>query len=287
MIVLGFDTATPATAVALRFDGGCVQARDDPRPGERPGHATRLLGLAAELLAQAGLGWADIDRIAIGVGPGRFTGLRIGVASARGLAQSLGIELVGVSSLLALAGAASGSAQEDQGILAVIDARRGEVFAAAYAPAERSVTRNGAAVRRDGAGFPRDGAGFPHEGAGLRGQGSEAPRELLAPRALAPADLGDVLDEASAAPGGETVARWLAVGDGAVLYSRETQALGVRSPDDGSPLHRVSAEAICELAVSRAAQAIETVLPDYRRRPDAQSVAERAGASAYGAGARA
>lgn len=274
MIVLGFDTATPASAVALRYDGGCVQARDDPRSGERPGHATRLLGLAAELLAQAGLGWADIDRIAVGVGPGRFTGLRIGVASARGLAQSLGIELVGVSSLLALASAASGSAQEDQGILAVIDARRGEVFAAAYAPAERSATRNGAAVSRDGA--------------GSRGQeGSQAPQELLAPRALAPAGLGDVLDEASAVPGGETVARWLAVGDGAVLYPRELQALGVRSPDDGSPLHKVSAEAICELAASRAAQAIGTVLPDYRRRPDAQSVAERAGGSVYGAGAKA
>ena len=105
MIVLGFDTATPSTAVGLRLaDGTTVQARDDPGPRERPGHATRLLAMTAELLAQAEVGWRALDRIAVGVGPGRFTGLRIGVATARGLAQSLGIELVGVSSLHALAG---------------------------------------------------------------------------------------------------------------------------------------------------------------------------------------
>lgn len=108
MIVLGFDTSTPATAVALRLPGGTIiQARDDPKEGDRPGHATRLLALAADLLAGAGLRFADLERIAVGVGPGTFTGLRVGVATARGLAQSLDVKLVGVSSLRALAVAAT------------------------------------------------------------------------------------------------------------------------------------------------------------------------------------
>jgi tRNA threonylcarbamoyladenosine biosynthesis protein TsaB len=136
MIVLGFDTATPSTAVGLRLaDGSTLQARDDPAPGAHPGHATRLLAMAGALLAEAGIGWNALQRIAVGVGPGTFTGLRVGVATARGLAQSLEIAPVGVSSLRALAEAA---AKEEKGgqLLVAIDARRGEVFAATYAAGE-------------------------------------------------------------------------------------------------------------------------------------------------------
>lgn len=265
MIVLGIDTATSATAVGLRLtDGTTLQARDDPGPGERPGHATRLLALAMELLAQAGLGWAKIERIAVGVGPGRFTGLRIGVATARGLAQSLEVELVGVSSLRALAQmAASCDEGRDRGILAAIDARRGEAFAAAYRA-------------------PANGSSPDHSRADQR---RDVLRELTVPRALAPANLGQVLDGASAATD-EPVNRWLGVGDGAVLYRDALGALGVDVPPEESPLHRVSAEAICELAVSMPAQGADTVLPDYRRRPDAEIAAGRAGADA-GAGEQA
>ncbi|HEX3392753.1 MAG TPA: tRNA (adenosine(37)-N6)-threonylcarbamoyltransferase complex dimerization subunit type 1 TsaB [Solirubrobacteraceae bacterium] len=127
--MLAIDTATSATVIGLRCaDGRVLEARDDPRPGERPGHSTCLLPLAAGLLAESGLAWREVDRIAVGVGPGTFTGLRVGMASAHGLAQSSGAELVGVSSLRALGLGAEGGSP----VLAAIDARRGEVFVAGY-----------------------------------------------------------------------------------------------------------------------------------------------------------
>ncbi len=257
MIVLGFDTSTPATALALRLpDGATVQARDDPAPGERPGHATRLLPLAANLLAHANLRFADVDRIAVGVGPGTFTGLRIGLASARGLAQSLDAELVGVSSLRALAHvAANGARYANTGaVLALIDARRGEAFAAAYAPVERPPAE--------------------HE--------PTAVRELISPRALAPARFAEILHEAPT--DGDGLADWVAVGNGATLYRDALHALAVNVPAEDSPLHRVSGEAICALASVAVPQELDTVLPDYRRRPDAELALQHAATASTAAG---
>ena len=133
MIVLGFDTATAATSVALLDDAAPGKARErrhDPRPGERPGHSQLLLALAHELLEEAGLTFAAVDRVAVGLGPGGFTGLRIGVATARALAQASGAQLAGVSTLRALAAGAQPAA--GQNVLAVVDARRGEVFLAGF-----------------------------------------------------------------------------------------------------------------------------------------------------------
>jgi tRNA threonylcarbamoyladenosine biosynthesis protein TsaB len=122
-MILGLDTATASTAVGLWAAGGPeIERRDDPPLGARPAHAGRLLLLVEEVLAAAGADWAAVERIAAGVGPGSFTGLRLGIATVRGLAQARDLPLVGVSSLAALAVGAD---------LAVIDARRGEVFAAA------------------------------------------------------------------------------------------------------------------------------------------------------------
>jgi tRNA threonylcarbamoyladenosine biosynthesis protein TsaB len=133
--LLAFDTATPATTVALALaDEKLLTRRHEPGPGERPGHVSELLPLVLALLEEAGIGFEQLDRIAVGVGPGTFTGLRIGVATARALAHAHDLPLVGVSTLDSLAaGAADHLGAEVPAVLAVLDARRGEAFAAAWA----------------------------------------------------------------------------------------------------------------------------------------------------------
>ncbi len=133
-MILALDTATSATTVALARADSVDELRDDPPPDVRPRHAARLLPLIAELLQRAGAGWGDVDRLAVGIGPGTFTGLRIGVATARALAAARGIPLAGVSTLESLArnaGPDSGAAATGA-VAAVLDARRGEVFAAIW-----------------------------------------------------------------------------------------------------------------------------------------------------------
>lgn len=220
--VLGFDTATSDTVVALLRDGAePVQLRHAPAEGERPGHAGMLLPLAREVLASAGLDWPAIGRIGVGVGPGTFTGLRIGVATARALAQASGAELVAVSTLQALAAAAA--AEHEGPILAVLDARRGEAFAAAY-----------------------DG-------------GREVLREPVAipPEALPEQVSGDRRP-------------WLAVGDGAVRFRDQLESAGVHVPADDSPLHHVSAIALCRLARDGRPVDRDALIPEYVRAPDAR-----------------
>jgi tRNA threonylcarbamoyladenosine biosynthesis protein TsaB len=127
-VILGVDTATGSTVAALLRPGGKVTvAAHHPEPEERPGHAERLLAMVEEVMA--GVGWEEIERIAVGVGPGGFTGLRIGIATARALSQARGIPVVPVSTLEALAVNAEGDRPT---VLAVIDARRKEVFAAGW-----------------------------------------------------------------------------------------------------------------------------------------------------------
>jgi tRNA threonylcarbamoyladenosine biosynthesis protein TsaB len=130
-VVLGLDTATRATVVGVVAGDTALEAWDDPPTGARPAHATALMPLAARLLRQAGVGWTDVGRIAVGLGPGSFTGLRIGVATARGLAQSAGAELTGVSTLRALAAPAM-EAAPGRRVLALVEGGRGEVFAGGW-----------------------------------------------------------------------------------------------------------------------------------------------------------
>jgi len=243
--ILVVDTATPATVVGLAADGVTVERRHDPAPGERPGHASEILALSHAVLTEAGLGWSDLDRIAAGVGPGSFTGLRIGVSTARALAQASGAELAAVSTLGALASdvaehlAAAGAAPPGGDavarhemaalppILAVLDARRGEAFAAVLLP--------GAA--------------------------------LGPPAALTPDALVALVATLPAAP--------LAVGDGAARFREELEAAGATVPEDGSALHRVRAAGLLRLAAAAPAIGREALVPDYVRRPDAKPRSEQ------------
>ena len=131
MILVAVDTATPSTVTGvLLADGTVLEARDDPPAGSRGDHAARVLPLLEQALDAGGVTWEDVERIAVGVGPGGFTGLRIGIATARALAQARGLPVAPVSSLAALAAGADGA---DGAVAAVLDARRGEVFAGVWA----------------------------------------------------------------------------------------------------------------------------------------------------------
>ena len=131
MSLLGIDTSTPASAVCVVRDDGEV-FEEVPEPAAlaaRPAHARELMPAVAAVMERAGIAYPELEAIAVGVGPGAFTGLRIGIATARGLASANGLPLKPVSSLAALAEAIDGEPR-----LPLIDAKRGEVFAALYGP---------------------------------------------------------------------------------------------------------------------------------------------------------
>ncbi|MBU3028584.1 tRNA (adenosine(37)-N6)-threonylcarbamoyltransferase complex dimerization subunit type 1 TsaB [Paracoccus marinaquae] len=99
-VALGFDASAAHCAAALLSGGRVLAARQEAM--ER-GQAERLFPLLQELLREAGLNWADLDAIGVGIGPGNFTGIRVAVAAARGLALSLEIPAIGVSATEAAA----------------------------------------------------------------------------------------------------------------------------------------------------------------------------------------
>jgi tRNA threonylcarbamoyladenosine biosynthesis protein TsaB len=125
MNLLAIETATESCSVAL-VHGETVIERSEIAPRR---HAERVLPMADELLAEAGLGRHALDGIAVGRGPGAFTGVRLAVSLAQGMALALDRPVVTVSSLAALALEAP---EDDAAILAVIDARMGEIYAASY-----------------------------------------------------------------------------------------------------------------------------------------------------------
>jgi tRNA threonylcarbamoyladenosine biosynthesis protein TsaB len=127
--LLGIDTSTPASAACvLRDDGESFEVAPEPaRLGAGPAHARELMPAVMDVMERAGVGFGELEAIAVGVGPGTFTGLRIGIASARALAGPSGLMVRPVSSLAALAEGIDAELR-----LALIDARRGELFAALY-----------------------------------------------------------------------------------------------------------------------------------------------------------
>jgi tRNA threonylcarbamoyladenosine biosynthesis protein TsaB len=216
VILAALDTATAATvAGAMREDGEVFEARDDPPSGGRPRHATHAIVLLEQALARAATGWEEVDRLAVGVGPGGFTGLRVGIATARALAQARGLELAGVSSLEALA-------EPHEAAAATIDARRGEVFGGVWAHG----------------------------------------RCLLEPAAWPPAEFAARAADAAPRP-------LLAVGDGARRYREVLETAGLRVPSDDDTAHLLSGAALCRLGRSALPAARDSLMPDYRREPDA------------------
>ena len=121
MRILALDTCLDACQAALLDNGDVVFARSEPM---HRGHQERLAPMLAEAMAAAGAGFADLDRIGVTVGPGSFTGLRVGLAFAKGLAIARGVDCVGVGVLDALAASAG---QGGRG-LAAIDAKRAQAY---------------------------------------------------------------------------------------------------------------------------------------------------------------
>ncbi len=133
MNLLAIETSTEACSAALAQGQELIERREiAPRR-----HAELILPMIESLLAEAGLSRRQLDAIAVGRGPGAFTGVRLGISVAQGLALGLDLPVVPVSSLAALAlDAAMQAPASIDAILAVIDARMGEVYAAAFRPVE-------------------------------------------------------------------------------------------------------------------------------------------------------
>jgi tRNA threonylcarbamoyladenosine biosynthesis protein TsaB len=150
MIVLGIESATELV-------GACVGTEEGPIASVwiegRRRHAEALAPAVAEVLSHAGLAVADVELLAADVGPGLFTGLRVGVALTRGLAQGLGVGCIGLTSLEILAHGDTGPSMP---VLAVVDARRGEVFAQGFGANALSGCRLGAPGRYDPAALARE-----------------------------------------------------------------------------------------------------------------------------------
>ncbi|MCJ8237098.1 tRNA (adenosine(37)-N6)-threonylcarbamoyltransferase complex dimerization subunit type 1 TsaB [Peteryoungia algae] len=128
MIVLAIDTAgVDCAAAVFESETGKMLGRVSETIGR--GHAERLMAMIDDALAEAKLTLTDVERIGVTVGPGSFTGIRVGVAAARGLALALGVECVGVSTLEVLARTASGS---EKPVLAAINAHRDQVYAQGF-----------------------------------------------------------------------------------------------------------------------------------------------------------
>jgi tRNA threonylcarbamoyladenosine biosynthesis protein TsaB len=177
------------------------------------GHSERLAGFARDAAIEAGVAFADLDRIGVTVGPGSFTGLRVGLAFAQGLAAALDRPVVGVSALDALA-ASAGRVPE---VAALIDARRGQVYArfwrdgAADGPAE-ALTLEAAAIR----------IGTMGTGAVLVGSGAILFSDVAAGRTILSLD----------GPTPEALARLAAAADPATARARP---LYLRAPDATPP----------------------------------------------------
>jgi tRNA threonylcarbamoyladenosine biosynthesis protein TsaB len=247
LTLAGFDTSLPTTSVCIVREDGEAFCTPPPPPERLLGPACHSAELLPELdrrMAEAGARWQDVGSIAVGIGPGTFTGLRIGVATARALAQALGVRVRPVSSLEALAAGATGqenpsSEWRGRAVLALIDARRNQVFAALYDVEEPS--------------SPGDDDGV---------HAATLVRALWKPAVLDP----DILLKRVRALARPVVC----AGDWAIRFGRELGGAGAGVPPPESGVHAVSALQICNLALAVKPIAPEYVYPTYLRLPDAE-----------------
>lgn len=166
-VTVGVDTSTDVR-VGVAVDGRVVASGGvaDPRA-----HAEQLMPLARRLVAEAGLAWADVDGFVVGLGPGPFTGLRVGVVTAATLAEVLGVGVRGVCSLDAVARAWADAGAPDE-FAVVSDARRREVYWARY-------DASGARLAGPFVGAPDAVASLPLAGPGARLVGVASGPEVL------------------------------------------------------------------------------------------------------------
>jgi tRNA threonylcarbamoyladenosine biosynthesis protein TsaB len=128
MRILAFDCAGAQCAAAILSDGDILATR---RVVAERGHAQLLIPMLVELLDEAGLEFSDIDRFAVTTGPGSFTGIRVALAAAHGLALGTGKPIVGITVFEAMAAASTGPSR----LLVAIDSRRAELFVQLFDPA--------------------------------------------------------------------------------------------------------------------------------------------------------
>lgn len=206
MNLLAIETASACCSVALQVGGELIERLElTPR-----GHAIRLLPWCHELMAEAGIGYSDLDRIAVSRGPGGFTSLRIGLSVAQGIGLGHDLPLCPVSSLAALALSANPDAACRQ-VLALLDARMGEIFAGwfefgqqmPYPIMSEAVLPPGQLV------LPGDNAGWLVAGPGLAAYPALA-AGVLKDRvaAFAPQVWPQARALIALAPASETVAAW-------------------------------------------------------------------------------
>src|SRR5271169_5212167 len=126
MKTLAVDTALGACSVAITSDGATLAHHWVPMPR---GHAEALAPMVEQAMAESGLAFADLDRLAVTTGPGTFTGQRVGLAFMRGLRLALDRPLVGITTLAAMAAAVE---QKSRLVAVIHDARRGEAYGALF-----------------------------------------------------------------------------------------------------------------------------------------------------------
>jgi tRNA threonylcarbamoyladenosine biosynthesis protein TsaB len=137
MRVLAIDTALEACAAAVLDSASGAIAAHESLAMQR-GHAEALMPLIQRVMARAGLGFGELDRIAVTTGPGSFTGLRVGIAAARGLGLAAGKPVVGLTTLAAFA-APLIAADDSQPVVVAIDARHDHVYLQVFGPGGRTL----------------------------------------------------------------------------------------------------------------------------------------------------